>query len=1668
MTDIYDFMQSMFQESGGTASLQEILLRVTVLLSAAVLVAISLQRSSAALRHLIWSLSLVGVLLIPLCYWAFPGWQWAVLPQPQQAAPTTTPVVQDARVAQIARLSEPRERQEAFVQPLAPTDSPIAELSEPPLASSKVVKKTGASIATPALVAAHRTWSWPVFLATAWAVGTLLGFIWLGIGIIGAWYVARFARPTTDPHWHRILQQLLVPCGFRRPIEVRQSPHVSVPMAWGLRRPVILVPADSATWSEATKRSVLLHELGHIRRGDCLMHLLGRLACVAYWFHPLVWLAARQLRKASEQAADDIVLSSNVAPPDYAEHLVGIAGQMRGLHLFGHAALPMASPSDLENRVLAILDPRRNHRSLKRKTCYALMLLAALVLIPCALLRLGYAEDKNSQGQTSTTESAALSPPSLLTQEQTVSLEKDQRQVASERLESLLSRGMLDEALASYRKQPISDRLTRLGEALKLAGRGMEMLALYQQFLLMAPAETDEVTAGAVGPDGLGAAKDVIEQIVAVDRGQDTAKLLCDRVAEHPREDWLHLRLGYLWWKTGQREKALSEFDRYMALRAKPSASWLGWLAQLCGEEGLTDKAVAYYQQALLLPITDEDLRAASMRSAMFRSPEQIRSAVKADLLSGLGELFRGQQRWPDAEQCYLDILKLDPAARKEAAEIALTAIWKAMGKENTLIEQLRKKLEADPDMADVHARLAKLLLTTGETRQGIEHYHKAAELAPGQLGYRLDLADALAKAGQDEQAVAEYAAVLKATFLRPPPRGRSVSYVSPETVLNRLKRFDGIRTPGTAVAPPVALQEALLKLYRDALQTKHWTPSEYVLRTILRRMTAILASRSDYEGVVALWLDYRKQMQSLARDKVGENFSRLDSLDGLINRLRQAVRDDPGDVWGRFILGDALRAAGQKQQALQVYDELSRSQPDNERVHRDLAATYQKLDENSRAIAEYQAVLKTQPVGSERYNWVLGVLGWANLRLGKTEQATDYFREALKHDPLNPNCLRGLRQAGGEAQATQPTPNLHAPPGEAALLQVQSEDLVARGQYDQAIRVCEQILGLRPTNVAVMVLLARAHLGAGREAEAIAAFERAHRMRHWTNTDYGALSELQRLYLKTGADEKLIALYTANRDYRAVGDLYRQRKQPQRYERYLLEQLEKTPGDVELRFYLAEDYLDNNRIDLTRQMLEQLRAELGKSAGISAQRLAAGFERLGEPAVALKLLEPIDYARQPDPNDWLGQRLMRLYAKTGQLPKALETCLIRLRNDPDGHRTLQIAQEITLQAAAAKDGRPLLEDLLKKLEGKVPGKVTRRFTGGVRACLRTTAQAQGQEEQPSTAKDPVAMLKKGRIVRTPAQTGTLLDFLDALAGQAGTAVDQSFRDRAALLPAPRIQRTEAPAFELLAEALTGLPVALEFTEPGYWAVYERGDKNAKASFAASGGAIFTFSNGCVLRRESGNLSGMGRLYFDPVVEPNVVGMTMFPQIIEAVDDHGRDIAVPFGKPTFYPSSQLTFGLRNLDPPARSISTLTFAAEVAVCTKWITLKSRPLDGDRPIVLKQQAATVTINPLRTVESAGRKTWHVRVLIEWSDAPSIEGYHTLPGARMHFLSDDGARISPSGMSTSDSGKTVEFDLSVLPDSFVPARTQLVVLLPSEVEVVPVQLHFKNVPIVEVTGK
>ena len=119
------------------------------------------------------------------------------------------------------------------------------------------------------------------------------------------------------------------------------------------------MPDAAAQWPEERTRVVILHELAHIKRRDCLTQALAYLVCAAYWFNPLVWLAARRLRAEREHACDDFVLAAGARGSVYAAHLLDIAQAMRLARFSPVTAtsLAMARRTQLEGRLMAILDP---------------------------------------------------------------------------------------------------------------------------------------------------------------------------------------------------------------------------------------------------------------------------------------------------------------------------------------------------------------------------------------------------------------------------------------------------------------------------------------------------------------------------------------------------------------------------------------------------------------------------------------------------------------------------------------------------------------------------------------------------------------------------------------------------------------------------------------------------------------------------------------------------------------------------------------------------------------------------------------------------------------------------------------------------------------------------------------------------------------------------------------------------------------------------------------------------------------------------------------------------------------------------------------------------------------------------------------------------------------
>jgi len=92
-------------------------------------------------------------------------------------------------------------------------------------------------------------------------------------------------------------------------VALRLSPFASSPSVCGLFRPIILLPHGLADKLNSQHlRSIILHELAHIKRGDLWVSLCQTILQIIYVYNPLLWVANARIRKIREAAVDETVL----------------------------------------------------------------------------------------------------------------------------------------------------------------------------------------------------------------------------------------------------------------------------------------------------------------------------------------------------------------------------------------------------------------------------------------------------------------------------------------------------------------------------------------------------------------------------------------------------------------------------------------------------------------------------------------------------------------------------------------------------------------------------------------------------------------------------------------------------------------------------------------------------------------------------------------------------------------------------------------------------------------------------------------------------------------------------------------------------------------------------------------------------------------------------------------------------------------------------------------------------------------------------------------------------------------------------------------------------------------------------------------------------------------
>jgi beta-lactamase regulating signal transducer with metallopeptidase domain len=187
-------------------------------------------------------------------------------------------------------------------------------------------------------------------LAAAYGVVVVV----LVIRFVRAWQgLAQLRRASSlvvDPAWQATLEHWSAELQVGRPVELRMSDTVSVPMTFSWRPPVILIPGDClATCDQNLRDAIVVHELTHIAQGDFFWQAMTRLAAAMYWMHPLVWLIGRQDRVLCERICDALC-SQQLTRESYARSLVRIAGR-KILRPAAALGIAMARASSLRRRL---------------------------------------------------------------------------------------------------------------------------------------------------------------------------------------------------------------------------------------------------------------------------------------------------------------------------------------------------------------------------------------------------------------------------------------------------------------------------------------------------------------------------------------------------------------------------------------------------------------------------------------------------------------------------------------------------------------------------------------------------------------------------------------------------------------------------------------------------------------------------------------------------------------------------------------------------------------------------------------------------------------------------------------------------------------------------------------------------------------------------------------------------------------------------------------------------------------------------------------------------------------------------------------------------------------------------------------------------------------------
>lgn len=290
----------------------------------------------------------------------------------------------------------------------------------------------------------------------------------------------------------------------------------------------------------------------------------------------------------------------------------------------------------------------------------------------------------------------------------------------------------------------------------------------------------------------------------------------------------------------------------------------------------------------------------------------------------------------------------------------------------------LQKAIELDPNNLEALYILGLVSLDADKNEQAVVYLRRLQELKPDYEKLDIRLTGALARNGQDAEALEILRKVIDSG------RGSQEMTVQAMYLMLRLQRYDEVLNTATPTDAPVF--SAVLRAIAKLQSGKEGAATEF---------DGLSTTDSDFDEETGRFLS---GLINLSPGKTGE-----DALSQMLGALRTS---GVASKWLDVLYGRVLMARDNYAQAEPVLQGVLTTYGADRNAHLALATLYQELDRPEDCERHLQAYLELDPNDPE----VLNFLGYLYADMGKNlDRAEELVRKALEAEPENGFFLDSL-----------------------------------------------------------------------------------------------------------------------------------------------------------------------------------------------------------------------------------------------------------------------------------------------------------------------------------------------------------------------------------------------------------------------------------------------------------------------------------------------------------------------------------------------------------------------------------------------------------------------------------------------------------------------------------